>query len=111
MQFIYNKDGSIKITMKDYVNKTIEEYIKDTGETLPKRNMTTPANQHLFEIRENGNQLTREQRDIFHATVAKCLFLCLRARPDIQLTANFLTMRVKNPDKDDWKKLKRFISY
>ncbi len=53
MQFIHNEDGSVKITMRDYVNKTIEEYIKNTKETLPKRNMTTPANQHLFEIREN----------------------------------------------------------
>ncbi len=111
MKFIYEENGSVKITMRDYVNKIIEEYIEDTGETLPKKNMTTPANQHLFKIRDKGEQLTREQKDIFHTTVAKCLFLCLRARPDIQLAVNFLTTRVKNPDEDDWKKLKRVISY
>ena len=39
------------------------------------------------------------------------LFLCKRARPDIQTAVAFLTTRVKGPDEDDWKKLRRCIKY
>eukprot|EP00957_Ditylum_brightwellii_P126753 9661732-Ditylum_brightwellii.AAC.1 len=47
----------------------------------------------------------------FHTCTAKLLFLCKHARPDIQTAVSFLTTRVKNPDKDDWKKLHRVIIY
>lgn len=37
--------------------------------------------------------------------------MCKRARPDTQLTVGFLCVRVKAPDLDDWKKLKRLFQY
>lgn len=37
--------------------------------------------------------------------------MCKRARPDTQLTVGFLCGRVKEPDVDDWKKLKRLFQY
>ena len=43
--------------------------------------------------------------------MAKLLFLCKRDRPDIQTAVAFMCMRVKPPDKDDWKKLKRCVAY
>ena len=46
--------------------------------------------------------LTRWMR---HRLVVKLLFLSKRARPEIQPTITFLTMRVRDPDKDNWKKL------
>ena len=42
---------------------------------------------------------------------SKLLLLRKRARPDIQPTIAFLATRVRNPDEDDWKKLRRVISY
>lgn len=50
-------------------------------------------------------------KEDFHTYVAKCLFLCKRARPDIQTAVAFLTTRVIDPDTDDWKKLLRLLSY
>eukprot|EP00957_Ditylum_brightwellii_P196841 14997558-Ditylum_brightwellii.AAC.1 len=47
----------------------------------------------------------------FHTNTAKLLFLCKRARQDIQTAVAFLTTRVKQPDEDDWKKLKRVVLY
>ena len=47
----------------------------------------------------------------FQTYVVKCLFLCKRARPDIQTTVAFLTTRVMQTDYDDWKKLIRLMSY
>ena len=43
--------------------------------------------------------------------VAKLLFLSKRARLDIQPTITFLTTRVRIQDKDDWKKIRRVLSY
>ena len=39
------------------------------------------------------------------------LFLSKRAQPDIQPTTTFLTKRVRNPDKEYWKNLRRLLSY
>ena len=39
------------------------------------------------------------------------LFLCNRARPDIEPLISFLTTRVKEPDEGDWGKLKYGLMY
>jgi hypothetical protein len=43
--------------------------------------------------------------------VAKALFLCKRARPDIQPTIAVLCTRVKGPNKAGWEKLVRLMKY
>ena len=43
--------------------------------------------------------------------VENLLFLSKRAQPDIQPTNTFLTKRVRNPDKEYWKNLRRLLSY
>ena len=43
--------------------------------------------------------------------MAQCLFLTKCGRPDIQTAIAFLTARVKSPDEDDQKKLKRVLCY
>jgi hypothetical protein len=43
--------------------------------------------------------------------VAKLLFLCKRGRPDIQTPIALLCTRVKDPDVDDYKKLRRVVCY
>ena len=55
--------------------------------------------------------LPEEQARQFHRTVAQLLFLCKRARPDIEPLVSFLTTRVKEPDEDDWGKLKHGLGY
>ena len=47
----------------------------------------------------------------FHRTTAQLLFLCKRARPDVETLISFLTTRVKQPDMDDWKKLRHGLMY
>ena len=47
----------------------------------------------------------------FYTFTAKGLFLCKRARPDIQTAIEFLATRVKEPDEDDWRKLLRMMQY
>ena len=71
----------------------------------------TPAASHLFAINPEPVRLSSEMANEFHHLVAKTLFVCKRARPDIQLTVGFLCGRVKDPDTDDWKKLRRLFQY
>ena len=39
-----------------------------------------------------------------NSVIAKLLFLCKRAHPDIQTAVAFLTTRVMAPDEDNYKK-------
>jgi hypothetical protein len=66
-----------------------------------------PAGNHRFEVSESTADilLDHEKADLFYHHVAKLLFLCKRARPDIQTPISLLCTRVKCPDTDDYKKL------
>ena len=46
----------------------------------------------------NAKKIYSDKADVFHTTIDKSLFLCKRARPDIQPTVPFLCTRVKVPD-------------
>ena len=48
---------------------------------------------------------------MFHHHVAKLLFLCKQARPDLQTSVAFLSTYVKSPDEDDYKKLTCIMHY
>jgi hypothetical protein len=48
---------------------------------------------------------------MYHHNTAKLLFLCKRARPDVQPAVGLLPTRVKAPDTDDYKKLGRTLKY
>ena len=43
--------------------------------------------------------------------VAKGLFITKRSRPDIGLTVSVLSSRVRTPNKDDWRKVRRLCDY
>ena len=102
----YSTKGEVHIDMQEYVKKMIEEFPEDIKKTA-----ATPASDFLFKINEEAELLNNKMKEDFHTFVAKGLFLCKRARPDIQTTIAFLTTRVQKPDVDDWKKLKRLIMY
>ena len=54
---------------------------------------------------EKAKVLPEEQAVQFHNTVAKLLFVCIRARQNIQTAIGFQTTKTKAPDEDDWAKL------
>ena len=107
MQLDYSDDNKVKITMFDYIKNMLDEIPDDmSGES------NTPAAQHLFEVNnEDPVKLDSTKSILFHHLVAKLLFLCKRARPDIQTAVAFLCTRVKEPDQDDYKKLARVFKY
>jgi hypothetical protein len=107
MTLDYSIEGKVQIRMVDYIENMLMELPVDMdGESA------TPAPNHLFKVNlENPVMLDKEQADMFHHNVAKLLFLCKRARPDIQTAVAFLCTRVKGPDTDDYKKLTRVMKY
>jgi len=60
----------------------------------------TPAANHLFTINKDAKILEHLEAEMFHHYVAKLLFLCKKARPDIQSAITFLSTQVKAPDQD-----------
>jgi hypothetical protein len=106
MTLDYSEDGKVKIIMTDYIEKMLDELPDDMdGEA------GTPASLHLFSIRDDPVLLDTPTAELFHHYTAKLLFLSRRARPDIQTAVSFLTKRVKAPDEDDYKKLRRTMQY
>jgi hypothetical protein len=93
--------------MIPYTSKNFNEFPeKITGVT------STPAADHLFTVcpTTEAKILPEEQACAFHHATAQLLFLS-RVRRDIQNTIEFLTTRVKQPDDDNWGKLKCLLKY
>ena len=92
----FSLDGKVQVQMFDYIDNMLADLPEDMCGMV-----TSPAADHLFTINDTGRKLTWEQSEMFHHTFAKLLFLCKRARPDIQTAMAFLTTHVMAPDEDD----------
>ena len=110
MTLDYTQKGVVKMYMKDYILKMLDQF-KYKNELKEVKKVSTPAADHLFNVNPNCSRLGDEKREEFHTMVAKALFLCKRSRPDLQPTVPFLCTRVQSPDQDDWKKLLRMLKY
>ena len=56
-----------------------------------------------------GFNLSEKQKEEFHSTTMKLMFIAKQAWPDIETALSFLTMRVTKSNKSDWWKLKRVL--
>jgi hypothetical protein len=107
MNFDFSEKGKVKIDMIKYVEDMIDDF---SVKFKPSDKATTPAGEDLFAVGKD-EPLSKERADEYHTFVAKGLFLCKRARPDIQPTIAVLCTRVKKPNKSDWNKLVRLLKY
>jgi hypothetical protein len=106
MRIEYIDNGRVQFTMFDYINKMLDELPSEMSGTA-----ATPAANHLFAVNDVADKLDKDTAEFFHHNTAKLLWLCKRARPDLQTAVAFLTTRVKSPDVDDYKKLRRVMQY
>jgi len=106
MTLDFSTSGSVRITMLDYISRLLSEMPDDMDGTA-----ATPAANDLFTVTSSTPKLDKTESEFFHSTVAKLLFLCKRARPDIHTAVTFLTTRVASPDRLDYAKLRRCIRY
>jgi hypothetical protein len=93
------------------MTKYVENMLNDFPVKLGKEDVAkTPARDNLFNL-GTGAKLDTKNAAIFHTFVAKGLFLCKRARPDIQQAISVLCTRVRDPNQADWEKLMRVMKY
>ena len=98
------EDG-VKITMSGFV----DEFMNDMDKPIPGI-AKTPAGRDLFTVGDS-EPVTVEQKDFFHSTVARLLYLGKRVRPDILVAISYLAKRVQKPNADDYKKMERVVQY
>jgi hypothetical protein len=103
MELDYRKRGELKINMTKYVENMLNDFPVQLGK---KDVAKTPAAHSLFNL-GTGAKLDTKRSEIFHTFVAKGLFLCKMARPNIQQAISVLCTRVKDPNQADWEKLMR----
>ena len=88
--------------------------IDEFPEQLPKT-AGTPADEHLFTVPADDDPrrrlLDEKWAVAFHRIVAMLIFLVVRPQRDCLTAVAFLSTRVKDPDKDDWGKLRRLLRY
>ena len=106
MTIDFSNDGKVRFSMIGY----LDEILNDLPPDMDGEN-TTPAASFLFDVDDDCEKLDADTADFFHHNTAKLLFLCKRARPDVQTAVAFLCTRVKAPDTDDYKKLAWVMKY
>jgi hypothetical protein len=106
MNVTIRKDKKVSIDQ----HQQVEEVLKDFGPTGT-RYVSSPCASHLWKTRDDAKMLSEQQAEKFHSTVAKLLYITKRSRPDIETAVAFLTTRVSKSDEDDWKKLKRVMTW
>ena len=75
------------------------------------RALVMPLTHQLSEVYVKDASMTEEMSKIFHTTTAKLLYLCKRARPDVQLPVLFMCTRVREPTVTNKSKLDRILGY
>jgi hypothetical protein len=85
MTIDYSTPGKVCFHMDDYVHDLLNEALEDmSGEAA------MPVANHLFDVNEKPEYLTKEQAELFHHLTAKILFLSKWVWPELQMAVAFL---------------------
>ncbi len=106
MNIDFSESGSVRFDMIPYISKILTGFPEKIMGRLPRRLLITCL---MSTQTHKVSFLPEEQVCSFHHTTAQLLFLLCVWR-DIQPTIAFLTTHAKQPDKDDWGKLKKKTS-
>ena len=102
----FSEKGKLKVDMINYIETMMKEFEHDVEAT--KR---SPWSDKLFKVSTSAKKLEEERKAEFHTFVMKAMFLCKRARPDIQPGVCFLSTRTAEPDESDWNKLIKMMGF
>ena len=78
MTIYYTKKKQVQINMYEYIHNMLNELPLDMDGVA-----TTRVHNHLFSVNQEAKKLNEKSAEMFHDNVAKLLYLCKRARPDI----------------------------
>ena len=85
----FNTPGAMKLDMRYYIENMVADFPFEL-----KAIKTIPWTDKLFKVSEDED-LYEEKKAVFHTFVMKSMFLCKRARPDVNPGIGFLSSRVK----------------
>jgi hypothetical protein len=102
----YSEKGKFKIKMVDYVDKIIADLPSEIDCKAP-----SPAAKHFLTVNDNQIKVDEKKAQFFHTYVAKTLFLCKRARLDLQTAVSFVSTRAKSCAEDYYKKFIRMLKF
>jgi hypothetical protein len=102
----FTDNGAMKVDMVYYIKGMIEDFPYPIGPAK-----VTPWTEKLLKVQKDAPKREEERRIIFHTYVMKSMFLCKRARPDIDQGIAFLSSRVKEANEGDWTKLLRVLGF
>ena len=109
MTLDFTKKGKVVVTMLDYIEECLEVFDKAAPDESGTKSSAAPSN--LFLVRTDSRKLSSSKAETFHSIVAKMLFATKRARPDTGTAISYLTTRVREPNRDDWRKLTHLMKY
>ena len=106
MLFNFSVPGEVSIGM----GKMVQEFLDEVAVAVDAR-AETPAAHYLYNVDNENQSLSNNEKDNLHSLVAKALYMAKRGRPDLLTAVSFLTTQVNCPNQGDYKKLKRLSSY
>ena len=106
MRFDFSVKEQVAVDMIEYMGSIVDECSVKITTRVP-----SPAVDKLLSVDADSKELPKLLAEDFHTIVAKGLFACKRARPDIHMAIAFLCTRVKHPTMEDWEKLIRLLKY
>ena len=92
MYFDFSSPGKVNITMKNYIEKLLQEYKITKG-------INNPIN--TADNKKNHKLLNQNRQKFIHSGTAKLLYLSTRVRPDILYPVNKLCSSVNKYNKND----------
>ena len=109
MTLDYRIRGRVNITMFDCIEEIITGFEKAEPGKSGTKSSAAPVK--LFLVDKDCKNFKQRIVVLFHNLVAKTLYTTKLARPDTCTSISFLTMRVWEPDEDDWEKLVWLVRY
>ena len=94
--------------MEEYLRGVINDFPEEITETPE-----TPTASNLLNVRDNNEKdlLHKRRAPAFHHVVAQLRCTGIRCRKHAQTAIDCLPTRLRKPDEDDWKKLRRLLGY
>ena len=100
------KDSLVYIGMRKQLEEALE-----WGGVQGGRMPATPAKADLFNQGQDEVLLDDTKADVYHSVVQKLMYVCKRARPDIEPALSYLCTKVSRPTNQDQDKLNRLLDF
>ena len=84
MTLDYRQKEKVIIDMTKCTNKTHKMFLEELSGQV-----SLPAAEHLFKVREDAKKLAEKERQTFHTIVSRSLFLGKQGRPYVQTMVTF----------------------